>query len=209
LRASGGSRHRQSVFDWFDLTSAYTRIVLFARSDSSNGITVDAQALPSTHPREPTQSGGPWMTSHWIDDLSRITAGGMPRRTAIRRLGGGLLGVFAAVALHQDASAITIGRGQRDFCSGQCTSGQTCCESSAGPICANTSTDTQNCGGCRRVCRSGAQCVNGRCSAACVGQNQACGGGQTCCTGLSCRTHCGVLQCLPDVKPSGAVHQVC
>jgi hypothetical protein len=108
---------------------------------------------------------------------------------------------------------------QCDTCGETCDPNETCCA----PVCADTMTDTFNCGGCGIECAAGQFCCNGMCRAndeancgmcgrSCGANEHCCGGtcvpvnaqncldcGDTCLNGQSC---CGTAGCQPtDVDP--------
>lgn len=86
---------------------------------------------------------------------------------------------------------------------GACAAGQIVC----GAICADPTTDRANCGGCGRMCRSGAACVSGTC--ACPPGDPACStiGDPDRCGGATCRDDqvcaSGSCECRPGLTMVG------
>lgn len=139
-------------------------------------------------------------SEHWLDDVARGLAGGMPRRRALRWLGGGLAG--ALVGLLASAEPPTAQAApKRDLCNGQCRVTQRCCTSTTRPpVCVSIQTDSQNCGACGRRCPADFDCCGGRCVdldthvAHCGTCGNRCAPGQTC-SGGTCRGACGLEVC--------------
>ncbi|MCC7105020.1 MAG: hypothetical protein IT307_07740 [Chloroflexi bacterium] len=115
---------------------------------------------------------------HWLDEIARELAAGLPRRGALRRLGGGLVG--AVLALSGRGEALAVSRPHRSRCDDRCTSNQTCCPDGT---CATLSSDPLNCGTCGRKCPTGAVCYRGSC---CTQRGDTCGAGSRCCGSLHC-----------------------
>jgi hypothetical protein len=111
--------------------------------------------------------------SYFIDDIARTLVGPMPRRNALRLVGGLLLGVLGVKRAAADDDA------EEKDCDPRCSSTQHCCRGfNRKDFCLSTSLrccgnimncpKTQVCcgSGTRAVCCSQGQiCNNGRCSA--------------------------------------------
>jgi hypothetical protein len=115
-----------------------------------------------------------------FDDLARIVSEGIPRRTALRRIGA----FVAALALSGPAEALGATRKKKcpkghALCGSHCCpTGYTChthrgrkacaCTSPkkvCSGTCINPKTDPRHCGSCGKKCKSSETCGNGRCVA--------------------------------------------
>lgn len=90
-----------------------------------------------------------------LDGISRVLAGGLSRRQALRQLGVVVVAGGTALVEPEVASAAAAGK---------CAKGTTqCC------VCVSTSIDPNNCGACGQVCsfpNATARCVSGTCQIA-------------------------------------------
>ncbi len=113
--------------------------------------------------------------SYLLDDVARSLANPLPRRKALKQLGGLFLGGLAARLATARANAQ---EEDRDGCHGRCREkGGKCCEASSGP---------NFCVPLNRVC-----CGN-RSSASCEAGDRCCGGQSCCPEGRHC---CGTVCC--------------
>jgi hypothetical protein len=121
--------------------------------------------------------------ANFLDDAARILASPIPRRRALKLLGGALAGVFAGTFAATTASADTKGTKCGNI---TCPAGATCCTTGSQPFCA---TDGKN---------------------SCCGDNKADINSQICCTtgdrpfvGTKGKTCCGNSTC------DGGTHMCC
>ncbi len=141
-----------------------------------------------------------------LDDVARTLAGPMPRRQALRLLGGALAGGILGVLGVKQAGAQQNERDRGDRCGGTtCTRSQKCCNNSfcipSTGVCCGTSA-TSSCTGTQKCCTTGPTpfCIPG--SGVCCGASAgtSCASGRKCCPGSNfCAQNndicCGTTSC--------------
>ena len=110
-----------------------------------------------------------------LDDLARdLASGTISRRTALRRLAAGALGIGLAAAPNALADGIERGRCPKERrCDGKCCpkgakcrNGRCKCKSGlkkCGRKCVDLQTSANHCGACGNPCAAGETCLNGSC----------------------------------------------
>lgn len=159
------------------------------------------------------------MRKHQFDELAKALAGGISRREALRRVGGGLAGLFvASVGLgkawangneheHENEE-------EDEICEEFCERVEEACENQ---LHREFELEDENClrvcRGCRNsttrvicctsggpvCCAAGQRCQGGQCVAACVQQGGVCDSTHLCCANLKCAGG----TCLPFCPTSG------
>ncbi len=130
--------------------------------------------------------------SYLIDDVARVVASPIPRRQALRFLGGAIAtGIFGTLGAKL-ASAAGCPRGTTACGSVCCESGKICCnEAGYKPFCATNGKSCcggNSCDGGHTCCRTGSKPFQVTRGKACCG-NTACNKGSICCT-TSSRPFC-------------------
>jgi hypothetical protein len=130
-----------------------------------------------------------------LDDIARIIASPIPRRRALRLVGGAVGGAVAA-AMGQRMSWAAQVAGALNAPSRSCPKGQTVCGTGTCAVCCSSGQTCQGptSRGQYYCCNKGQSGCNGTCCGSgqtcCTSGNTAvcCSSGQTCCNGKCCNT---------------------
>jgi hypothetical protein len=150
--------------------------------------------------------------AHWFDDLAVSVAEGSSRRSALRKVGAGVVGAVGLLVLGGSRGEAWGTRADDDDeerrNKERCDPGLMRCDST----CAAIAIDPDNCGGCGKTCASGQVCRRGRCVTECPPAScnhvtcppgvVACG--SICCrAGETCRNGMCQLSCAPLTNCAG------
>ena len=119
--------------------------------------------------------------SNFLDDVARSLASPLPRRKALKLLGGVLMGSLAATLWPRQAGAQEEEEGLTVTCKPACPATQHCCLVHGKPRCVTGSCCgkhvcelTEACCGNRVCCPRGRQCCGSSAHAICCRENAAC-----------------------------------